>query len=106
MLDKDITIIYNMIKALPMRGGLIMNNSKKGSKENDIQRIMEQYKETMRSLVKQGKLTHRELEKNLTDVIDQMTLEAKKATTELIKEAAADTEKKTGSVRVVEEKPE
>jgi predicted DNA-binding ribbon-helix-helix protein len=85
-----------------------MNNNK-GSKENDIQRLMEQYKETMRSLVKQGKLTHRELEKNLTDVIEQMSLEAKKVTAEIIEEEVTDARKKNTKnlpVRVVEEKPE
>ncbi len=83
--------------------------NKKVSSGNDMQRILEQYKDTMRSLVKQGKLTHRELEKNLSDVIDQMTLEAKKATTEIIEEEVADTRKKNTKnvpVRVVEEKPE
>jgi polyhydroxyalkanoate synthesis regulator phasin len=85
-----------------------MNNNK-GSKENDIQRLMEQYKETMRSLVKQGKLTHQELEKNLTDVIDQMVLETKKVTTEIIEEEIQTQGKKNKRnlpVRVVEEKPE
>ncbi len=83
--------------------------NKKDSSGNDMQRILDQYKDTMRSLVKQGKLTHRELEKNLTDVIDQMASEAKKVTAEIIEEEVRDARKKNTKnvpAPVVEGKPE
>jgi hypothetical protein len=89
-----------------MRGELVMDNSHKGSKDGDIQSLLEQYKETMRSLVKQGKLTHRELEKNLADVIDQMVSVTKKVTAEIIEEEPPPQEKKSVPVRVVGEKLE
>ncbi len=83
-----------------------MDNKKKGRDNDNTREIMGQYKENMRILIKQGKLTHRELEKHLTDVMNKMSQEVRKTTTELLKEAEENEEKKTVPARGVDKKQE
>lgn len=83
-----------------------MSDERKNRDNRNMQEIIEQYKESMRTLIKQGKLNHRELEKHLTDVMNQMSQEVQKTTAELLKEADAKEEKKTVPARDVDKKQE
>jgi len=83
-----------------------MSNEKKNRDNSNMQEIMGQYKKSMRTLIKQGKLNHRQLEKHLTDVMNQLSQEVQKTTAEVLKEADAKEEKKTVLARDVDKKQE
>lgn len=59
--------------------------------------LVEQYKENMKTLIREGKLNHGRLEQHLSFVIGSVNEEIKKITEELIKEE--EFEKKTATAR-------
>ena len=83
-----------------------MSKEKKSHDNHNMLEIMNQYQDSLRTLIQQGKLNHRELEKHLTDVMNQMSQEVQKRTGELLKEAKAKEEKKTAPARAADKKQE
>ena len=71
-----------------------MNKKKGADANNKLMEIMGKYQEDMRTLIQQGELNHRSLEKHLSDVIDQLSNEVKRRTGELLEEIKVTTEKK------------
>lgn len=66
-----------------------MSKEKESHDNHKMQEIMNQYQDSMRRLIQQGKLGHRELEKHLTDVMNQLSQEVQEKTRELLEEAEA-----------------
>jgi len=74
----------------------------KGGHEEAIKVLVEQYKENLRQLYREGKLSHQKLEEHLSHAVDSVNEEIRKITTEIITEA--DGEKKTASAPGASEK--
>lgn len=68
-------------------------SKEKGEHEEAIRVLIEQYKENLRQLYREGKLSHQKLEEHLSHAVDSVNEEIRKITAEIITEA--DGEKKT-----------
>ncbi len=73
-----------------------------GSHDEAIKRLVEQYKENLRRLYQEGKLTHQQLEEQLCYVVDSVNEEIRQITTEVL--AEEDIVKKTAGARGVPKK--
>jgi len=69
-------------------------SEKTGVHEETIRELVEQYKENLRTLFREGTLTHQQLEKHLSHAVDSVNEEIRKITAEVLTEE--DGEKKTG----------
>ena len=54
--------------------------------EEAIRRLVEQYKENLRQLYREGKLSHQQLEKHLSHAVDSVNEEIRKITAEVLTE--------------------
>ena len=57
-----------------------------GGHDEAIRRLVEQYKENLRQLYREGKLTHQQLEEQLCYVVDSVNEEIRQITTEVLTE--------------------
>lgn len=71
-------------------------------REEMIKGLVKQYKENLRTLYREGKLTHQQLEEQLCYVVDSVNEEIRKITTEVLTEE--DGVKKTARVHAVKKK--
>lgn len=77
--------------------------SKEAGEHNEvIKNLVEQYKENLRKLYREGKLSHQQLEEQLSHVVDSVNEEIRKVTEEVISEE--NDVKKTADVHVVKKK--
>lgn len=67
------------------------------------QEIIQQYQNTLKNLIKERGLNHQSLEKNLNDVMNQLSIEVRKMTGDVLKEV--NEEKKTAPAPTAEGKP-
>lgn len=68
-----------------------------GGHDEAIRILVEQYKENLRQLYREGKLTHQQLEEQLCYVVDSVNEEIRQITTEVLTEE--DSVKKTAGAR-------
>ena len=57
-----------------------------GNHDEAIKGLVQQYKENLRRLYREGKLTHQQLEEQLCHVIDNVNVEIRQITTEVLTE--------------------
>ena len=77
-------------------------NKTKGEHEEAIKGLVEQYKENLRILYREGRLTHQQLEGQLCHVIDSVNEQIREITSEVI--AEEDGVKKTAGAPGASEK--
>lgn len=82
-----------------------MSNEKKNDNNQKTQEIMNQFEDSLRTVIREGKFGHRELEKHLNNVMQQMSEEVRNRTMEMLKELEAEEEKKTVSAHSAAKKP-
>jgi len=81
--------------------------NKKSVEHGDmIKGIVEQYKESMRTLIREGKFNHKSLEQQLSHVVDSVNEEIRKMTIDLIAEEEEGAKKKRTPAPAAEKKPE
>lgn len=73
-----------------------------GVHDEAIRVLIEQYKENLRQLFREGKLSHQQLEKHLSHAVDSVNEEIRKITAEVLTEE--DGVKKTAGVPCANEK--
>lgn len=78
-------------------------SEKTGVHEGAIRGLVEQYKENLRQLFREGKLTHQQLEAQLSHIVDSVNEEIRQITAEVITEE--DGVKKTAAVPNANVKP-
>jgi|GEM_PF-5510048 len=80
-----------------------MNKDNHKQDHDKTQEIIQHYQNTLKNLIKEKGLNHKNLEKHLSDVMNQLSNEVRKMTGDLLKEV--NEEKKTVPAPAVEEKP-
>jgi len=61
-------------------------SNKPGEHEETIKGLVEQYKENLRTLYREGKLTHQQLEEQLCHVVDSVNEQIRDITSEVLTE--------------------
>ncbi len=77
-------------------------SNKPGEHEETIKGLVEQYKDNLRTLYRESKLTHQQLEEQLCHVVDSVNEQIRDITSEVLTEE--DSEKKTASAPGVKKK--
>lgn len=82
-----------------------MSNEKKNDNNHRTLEIMNRFEDSLRTVIREGKFGHRELEKHLNNVMQQMSEEVRNRTSEMLKEIEAKEEKKTVPAHSAVKKP-